>query len=94
MTNEEERKKLIQAIEENDDFYKNNNEPLKGLGKSLEEDKLLLKGQLPIKTARKLSKELQVEERKERIRESYNKAVKRNGKALERLSKAREDNQD
>ena len=87
MTNKEDRKKLIEAITNNDDYYKSNVEALNRLEKSLEGVETIQKGQLPKKTAKEFLKELMDEEREKRIQESFNKVVEKNGGALERLAK-------
>ncbi|MGE7667846.1 hypothetical protein ACQKMN_19300 [Ureibacillus composti] len=83
--NQEDKKKIIEAIVNSDDHYKNNDEEVKRLEKSLDEVEAIQKGDLPEKSGRELLNELRAEKRKKRIKESFRKAVEQNGEALKRL---------
>jgi len=89
MFNEEKRKD--EEISENDEYYASKEEVLKGLEEALKEVELKRKGQLPRKSGRELLKELRDEERRGKIKESYEKVVEKNGGALRRLAKESEE---
>ncbi|CAM5220703.1 hypothetical protein UACE39S_02545 [Ureibacillus acetophenoni] len=61
-----ETKKIVEAISNSDDYYKNNDEALKRLEQSLEEVELIQKGLLPKKSAREFLEELRAEKKLEK----------------------------
>lgn len=54
--NEEDKKKIIEAIVNSNDHYKNNDEAVKGLKKSLEQVEAVQKGKLPAMSGREFFK--------------------------------------
>jgi hypothetical protein len=87
MQNEEKRKEIIKTITDNDEYYKNNDEVIDGLEEALIEVELMQQGKITMKSGRELLKEIQDEERSDRIKKSYDKAKEMNGEALFKLAK-------
>lgn len=90
MPDKDERKKLIEAIANSDDYYKDNAEALERLETALTEVEAIKKGILPKTSSREYLKELRDEKeskavRKEPIREVFDNAVKQYGNILKRL---------
>ncbi|SOC44959.1 hypothetical protein [Ureibacillus acetophenoni] len=62
MPNKEERKKIIEAIANSDEYFKDNDEALKDIEKAVEEVEAIKNGLLPKRPARELLKELDEKE--------------------------------